>query len=131
MSIFEIAFKVPESDTANFAKHVHHADLVRFLELARLEYLKSLGFSYEFFVSRGELLVITEITVSYKREIRSETIRMTVENVRVERKMLVMEQVIYNSVGKEAARALVKQAFVSLESRRAVEVPEYFLVCLK
>lgn len=124
MILFSHQLVVPKEDTANFADHVHHAKIIEYLERARLAHLGSLGLSYQSFVDRGLVLVISKIEIEYKREVRAEELRISVENVKIEGKILRLEQTVTNSRGKEAVRAKIDQVFVSIQSKRAIEVPE-------
>ena len=125
--MFEIEYQVKESDIGQPYNHVHHATCLRFMEHGRLEFLKSVGFPNEEFLAQGLFLVITDIAVQYKREVRQGPIKITCDNPRIEKRTVVVDQRILNPRGKVAVEATVKSMFLSNEKRRATHPPEEFV----
>lgn len=108
-------------------EHVHHAQALRFLEEARVEFLRRLGFPLEVFFNQGLFLVVTAIDVQYKREIGRGEYRATCENPQVEGKCATVDQRILNAKGKNAVEAVVAFMCLSGSSRRAVPFPDELL----
>ena len=127
---FEFVLSVPSSDIESVYRHVHHAQTLRYLELGRLELLKSIGVPNESLTSRGLFLVITSLNVQYKREVFAGEIRVTVENARVSEKALLLDQKLYNDRGKLAVEATVELKCLSSATKRAVEPPVELLKAL-
>jgi YbgC/YbaW family acyl-CoA thioester hydrolase len=109
-------------------KHVHHADALRLLEAARLDYIASIGFPTEAFIAQNQFLVITKIEIDYKRELLGGGVLVTCEEVFQVGKQIAIRQAIYNGRGKEAVSALVYSALMDGASKRAIELPRDFLL---
>ncbi|NLF26019.1 MAG: acyl-CoA thioesterase [Deltaproteobacteria bacterium] len=124
--MFEIEAQVTPDHITPPYNHVHHATVLSFLESARVEFLKYVGFPNDEFLAKGLFMVITGITVRYKREVVVGQIRVTCENPRIQGKLVLIEQRIFNSKGKVALEALVESQFLDKSAGRAVKVPDDF-----
>jgi YbgC/YbaW family acyl-CoA thioester hydrolase len=113
-------------------KHVHHADALRLLEQARLDFIASVGFPTEDFIGRNQFLVITKIDVAYKRELFLGDVIVTCERAYAKGKQVVIEQAIYNEKGKLAVTGLVYSALMDGDTKRAIPLPGDFLtqICI-
>ena len=123
---FEFPFTIPSSDLAAEYQHIHHAQTVRYLEMARLDLLCKLNFSMQDLIRSGLLLVVKNLTVDYKRELFAEPIVITCEAARMERRSVFINQRILKQNGKEAVVATVESMFLNIASRRAILPPESF-----
>lgn len=85
--------------------------------------MEAIGAPSESLIKEGIFPVISRIDVAYKRELRSEPVTITCEDVKIEGKALVMKQRIVNEKGKTCVEAIVESMFLSSESKRAVEIP--------
>jgi acyl-CoA thioester hydrolase len=77
----EITIRVRYAETDRMGL-LHHANYLVYFEQARIELLRSLGFSYRDLEDQGFLLVLTRIEARYKRPAYYDdllTIRTTVE----------------------------------------------------
>jgi YbgC/YbaW family acyl-CoA thioester hydrolase len=106
--------------------HVHHSDSLRFLEEARLAFLRHRGIDYEALLQARLFLVITDITVRYKREIRGEPIRISCENPLIDGKRIQLEQKIYRLNHKVAVEAIIGLMFLDANQGRSVAAPGDF-----
>jgi YbgC/YbaW family acyl-CoA thioester hydrolase len=116
-------------------RHVHHADVLKFLERARLEYMKSIGFPNQTFLAQDLFLVLTRVEVSYLRELLEGPIEVTVENTRIleDGRTLVLDQRLMRVTSlrrKLAAEATISSVFMSGATKRAVSPPAEFLRAL-
>ncbi|XZE55600.1 acyl-CoA thioesterase [Planctomycetaceae bacterium SH139] len=59
-----LSFRVAYSETDG-QRRVHHANYLNYFERGRVEYLRSLGWSYKAIEDSGLLLVVSEINVQY------------------------------------------------------------------
>jgi YbgC/YbaW family acyl-CoA thioester hydrolase len=108
-------------------QHLHHAEALKFLERARLDLLERIGFPNSALMDRDIFLVITEISVRYKRELFAGSITVECQRMYLKGRDLVIEQRILNSKGKVAIEALVHSCCMSGKLRRAMAVPEDLL----
>lgn len=107
--------------------HVHHATTLRFLETGRLRFLEAIGYPIEWFFERNMLLVITDISIRYVREIRAGKIEVRCESPRIEERKIVIHQKLINERGKLAVEATVSSMSMNSVSRRGVYPPEEFV----
>ena len=120
-------YSIPEDLIQSRYQHLHHAEALKFLEKGRLDLLDKIGFPNSSLMSRDIFLVITEISVRYKRELFAGDITVECQRTYLEGRDLVIEQRILNSKGKVAIEALVKSCCMSGTLRRAVTIPEDLL----
>ena len=84
-------------------RHIHHAESLRFMEQARCEYMKKIGWPLENFLNQSLFLVVTNVTVQYKREVIEGSYQVTVEEPKMlDAKRLRIKQRILNAKGKDA-----------------------------
>ena len=100
--------------------HIHHGDMLRLLERCRAEYIKEVGFPLEWFLSQRLYLVISGITVEYKREVVEGVYTITAENARVNGRVASLHQRIINHKGKDATVADVDIMLLSRDKGRAI-----------
>ena len=124
--MFEIECEVNPDLVSPPYHHVHHADVLRFLERARLAFLREVGFPNDDFLAKGLFLVITGLEVKYKRELLPGLIRVTCERPCIHGKIVTIEQRIINAKGKTAVEARVDSQFLDGVLRRGVSPPQDF-----
>lgn len=129
--MFSIKVSVGDSEIERVYKHVHHATTLIFLERARLAFLESLGCPSDWFIAQDLYPVVAKISVAYKRELFKEELQIECAASRIEGKILVLDQRIINSRGKEAVSAVVECAFMQGATKRAALPPEAFLERIK
>lgn len=100
--------------------HLHHADVLKILERARISFVASIGYPVESFIERNQYLVIFEIGVKYLREVRLGQYQVTVEDCSISGKMLKCKQRIINSKGKDAVEATVSIMLLDGNLKRSV-----------
>ncbi len=127
MNLFELEINIDEKWINSEYQHVHHADIVRLLEMARLAYLKKIGFSQESFFEKGIFLVIESIAVKYKREIKRGKILVNCSEPKVDGKALLLTQNILNEKGKLAVEARVSSMMLDAAKGRSIYPPPEFL----
>lgn len=129
--LFELNIEIKACDLQTPYMHIHHAESIKLLERARLDYIDSIGFSAELFFERNLFLVISDIDVSYKREIKAGQIRVTCDDVIFDEKRICIFQSIYNEKGKHAIRAKVTTMVMNGKTKRAVFPEADFVKALK
>jgi YbgC/YbaW family acyl-CoA thioester hydrolase len=118
--IFEFNYSLVEAELENRYHHLHHADALKILELARLEFLKQINFSLESFLAHNLFLVISNLHVSYKREVHAGEIKVISKDFSVQGKELIIPQFLYNPAGKLAIEAKVHSMIMCANTKRAV-----------
>jgi acyl-CoA thioester hydrolase len=92
-----VEYRVPFYDTDAMGI-VHHANYVRYLELARVRFLEEHDEPYERYVTQGYHVVVTRVEVALKRATRfSDTLQITCWLERVRAATLVFGYHIHNA----------------------------------
>lgn len=117
-----IEYRVPFYDTDAMAI-VHHANYVRYLELARVRFLQEHDEPYSHYVKQGYHVVVTRVDVALKRPTRfDELLRVTCWLERVRNATLAFGYQIHNA-GQLTLTGGTEHGVVNLEGR-PVRMPE-------
>ena len=129
--MFSFHFTIPESDYNNPPyNHVHHADIIRYLEKGREEYVAHIGFPLKELHSRGFFPVVSSLDIRYLRELKGGEVLITSKLMSKERRLFLIEQSILNPNSKTAISAVVGLMFINIESRLGVPIPVDFAEAL-
>jgi YbgC/YbaW family acyl-CoA thioester hydrolase len=120
-------YSIPNELIQSQYQHLHHAEALKFLERGRLDLLEKIGFPNPSLMNRGVFLVITDISVRYKRELFAGSITVECQRTFLEGRDLVIEQRILNEKGKVAIEATVKSCCMCGTLRRAMAIPDDLL----
>lgn len=126
--MFQIECPIPQSEFDQTYQHLHHAGFFKLIEQGRLKFLEALGMPNQYFIDRGELIVIVATEAKFLREIRGPIVNVTVNSFEVVDKSLVLVQSIYNERNKRAFDASVTLMFMSATTRRAIPVPQDLII---
>jgi YbgC/YbaW family acyl-CoA thioester hydrolase len=107
--------------------HVHHGRALSLLEKARVGLLASIGCPNDEMLQRGLALVITEVRVRYKRELKLGMVKVTCEDGKLEGREVVLQQRVINERGKVVMEAEVRSALMHTETRRGIPFPAFFI----
>lgn len=107
---------------------VHHSNYIKYMELARIEWLRQLGASYKNMEQQGVILPVVSLNVNYKKSaffddvltIKTELSKMP--TVRIE-----FDYEIYNQNNELLATANTVLAFVNMETKKPIRCPDYIL----
>lgn len=112
---------------------VHHANYLIYMEQARLEWLKGLGFSYQKMEESGVLLPVYQIDIKYKNPIRfgdEITVKTTLKNLPTTR--VVFEYEILNNDHQICAVAQLTLVFTDATTFRPRKpIPAFLDRCEK
>jgi YbgC/YbaW family acyl-CoA thioester hydrolase len=125
--MFVLPVTVTEAHADNPYHHVHHTEILRFMEQARLEFMRAIGYPAEALISKNIYAIVGSIAIRYLREVRPGEHTVTCENGRLEGKSLYLTQKMYNARRKIVAQAEVECVLMDGITRRAV-VPNAPLV---
>lgn len=124
--IFSVELTVDKSWITSKYNHVHHGRSLSLLEEGRLALLRSIGAPNDQLLEAGLALVITKIDVEYKREIKEGRYTVTCHSGVLTNREILLKQEVLNERGKVALQATVTSMFMSVESRRGLEIPAEF-----
>ena len=107
---------------------VHHGNYAEYLEIARLDWLSTLGISYKTMENEGVMLPVYELhfkfikSAFFEDELRIETSLVKTPGVKIE-----FNYKVYNQDNQLLTTANTVLIFMNTESRRPIKCPEYIL----
>ncbi|PTX43770.1 acyl-CoA thioester hydrolase [Christiangramia gaetbulicola] len=111
---------------------VHHGNYPQYLEIARLEWLSTLGISYKSMEEEGIMLPVYELNLKYIKPVTFD------ENITIETRLQKMPNVkiifdysVFNEQGELVTSATSTLVFMDSKTRRPVRCPQYILDKLK
>ena len=121
---FEWSVRVYYEDT-DAAGIVYHANYLRFMERARTEWLRSLGFEQNLLVeNRGVLFVVNRTDVKYFRGARlNEDLKIVTQLVRLRGASMMFEQLIEDRTEKPVCSGGVSVACVHSRLFKPCRIP--------
>ncbi|GAB2189347.1 tol-pal system-associated acyl-CoA thioesterase [Sessilibacter sp. MAH2] len=130
MSCFSTSIRVYIEDT-DAGGIVFYANYLKFMERARTEMLRSLGFSKPALIDDTALLVVASVSVDYKRPARlDDLLTVTAEVVEIGRVYVVFKQQVFR--GEELiSDGEIKVVCVDSQSLRPISLPENMLEKIK
>lgn len=123
--IFKHSVRSYELDSYN---HVNNAVYLQYLEYARMEFLKAIGFDYQGFYEEGFFLFISRIDIRYKASARLfDELSIEVTPIKAGKLSGTFKQTITNQDGLLCAEAEVSWGCVDSTGKPS-KIPEKFLV---
>ena len=121
----ELTVRTYECDSYS---HVNNAVYLNYLEYARMEFLRAIGFDYEGVVAAGYYLYVTHVDIYYKASaILGDKLLIDVEPVKTKAISGTFHQVVRKEDGTVCAEADVTWACVTKDGRLA-PIPKEFMV---
>jgi 4-hydroxybenzoyl-CoA thioesterase/acyl-CoA thioester hydrolase len=132
MTEFKWPFRVYIEDT-DAGGIVYYVNYLKFMERARTEMLRSLGFDRVEMASQGEMIVVHSVHVNYRLPARlDDKLTATASIVGIRKTGLTMEQkIISEATGQLLADAHIKLACVKKESMKPCRMPEKLTIALQ
>lgn len=121
-SLFTLAVRVYIEDT-DAGGIVYHGNYLKFMERARTEMLRELGFGKAAVSEDGALIVVTDVKIRYHRPaLLDECLRVETKLVSLKRVTAVMEQIVYRD-DQILTSGKVEIAAVNQKTMRPVAFP--------
>jgi len=105
---------------------VYHGNYPQYLEIARIDWLESLGISYKNMEEEGIMLPVFELNLKYHRPITFD------ENLKIETRLrerpnvkIIFDYSIYNEAGEKVTSASSILVFVDSKTRKPIRCPKY------
>ena len=120
----EVRVRYVEIDQMGIAYHGVYA---QYLEVGRVELLRSMGYSYKKVEEEGILMAIVHLSIDYLRPIVYDEL-LTIHTVIVPEKdssKISFEQQIFNEGGKLTTKAFVTTVCLCKQSRKKTEIPPF------
>lgn len=121
--IFRIRYT--ETDQMGFAHHSHY---LNYFEMARIEWLNSIGFSYAELEQSGVVMPVVSANINFKSPAFFDDplrIKLTIE--KIPRASIKIDYIIFDESEKEIANGSTTLAFLNRETNRPIRCPQRLL----
>lgn len=107
---------------------VHHSEYINYLEIARIEYLRARGMSYQELEDKGYGLPVVSIDINYKKPAKyDDELNLHTSLIEKGRCKLVFQTTIKNSEDLLVCKAKVTLVCVKLDLFKPTALPEFLL----
>ncbi|MBT8187270.1 MAG: acyl-CoA thioesterase [Croceitalea sp.] len=123
----KFSFRVRYGETDQMGV-VYHGNYAQYLEIGRVEWLRSLGVTYSSMEESGIFLPVIKLQIDYKKSALYDEL-ITVETILSKRPLVKIEfdYHIYNQNGDLLANANTVLAFMDKKTARPIKCPDYIL----
>ena len=110
---------------------IHHGSYATYFELARIEWLRSLGLSYAKLENQGILLPVLSLSTEFKHPLYfDDTIQIEICLEQEPSSIIDFSYTIYNQDKTLCTTAKTRLAFVSAETKKIMRCPAFFIDAL-
>lgn len=107
---------------------VYHANYANYLEVARVEWLRSLGVSYKWMEDNGVMLPVISLQINYKNPARYDDLLTVVVELKKDPGVKIeFDYKILGENGEILVEANTVLAFINMETGRPLRCPDYIL----
>ncbi len=127
MDFNEFSFRVRYSETDQMGV-VYHGNYAQYLEMGRVEWLRSLGISYKSMEENGIMLPVISLRMDFKKSATYDDLLFVdtrlkkTPSVRIE-----FDYKIYNEAREILVEANTVLVFIDMKSKRPIRCPEFLL----
>lgn len=131
MVLNEISFRIRYAETDQMGV-VYHGNYAQYLEMGRVEWLRSLGYSYKSMEESGVMLPVISLQMKFKKPavyddlITVETRLKKMPSVRIE-----FDFTIYNESKEVLVEATTVLVFMDMKTKKPIKCPDYLLEKIK
>ncbi|MBT8185811.1 MAG: acyl-CoA thioesterase [Eudoraea sp.] len=127
MHFNKISFRVRYSETDQMGV-VYHGNYAQYLEMGRVEWLRSFGISYKSMEENGIMLPVISLNVNYKKSALYDDLITVVTSLKKTPSVRIeFDYKIYNEDQEILIEANTVLAFMDIKKKRPVKCPEYLL----
>lgn len=107
---------------------VYHANYLQFMEIGRVEWLRSLGISYKSMEENGIMLPVISLEINYKKSAVYDDLITVVTKLKKKPGVKIeFDYEIFNEIGDLLVEANTVLAFMGIETKKPLRCPEYIL----
>ncbi|MBT8223817.1 MAG: acyl-CoA thioesterase [Eudoraea sp.] len=127
MIINEISFRIRYGETDQMGI-VYHGNYAQYLEMGRIEWLRSLEISYKTMEESGVILPVISLQINYKKSAFYDDLITVVTRLKSKPAVRIeFEYEIYNEKRELLAIANTVLAFMNSKTKRPIRCPGYLL----
>jgi len=114
-----------ETDQMGFA---HHSNYLNYFEMARIEWLNKIGFSYKALEQQGIVMPVASALVNFKSPaFFDDPLTIKLEINEIPKASIKIYYIIFNAFKKEIANGYTTLAFLNIETNKPVRCPQTLL----
>ena len=124
-------FKVRYAETDQMG-YVHHSNYLKYFEMARIEWLTSIGFSYKELENRGTLLPVVTVGLKFKTPCYFDdliTVHLAINEL--PKASIFFKYLITNELKKEVASGSTRLAFLNKKKNRIIRCPKNLMSAIQ
>lgn len=126
----QITFRVLYSDTDQMG-YMYYGQYAKYLEMGRVEGLRSLGFSYKSMEDSGVMMPVLDLNIKYIKPLYyDDKITLITRVIEEPVSRIYFEYELRNPLGKLSTKAQTTLVFVDVKSGKPCSIPEYFKLTL-
>ena len=127
MDFNEISFRVRYGETDQMGV-VYHGNYAQYLEMGRVEWLRSMGISYKAMEENGIMLPVISLNIKFKKSaVYDDLITVTTYIKKKPMVKIEFDYEIRNQEGDLLIEANTVLAFIDMKSNKPVKCPNYIL----
>jgi acyl-CoA thioester hydrolase len=124
-----ILIRYYETDQMGF---VHHSNYLRYFELARIEWLSSMGFSYQEMEKTGILMPVIKANVNFKKPlIFGKSFKVKIEAFKIPKVKFELNYEVIGTENEIIATGSTILVFLSANNLKPIRCPEFFSILFK
>ena len=112
--------------------YVHHSNYLKYFEMARIEWLTSIGFSYKELENRGTLMPVVTVDLKFKTPCYFDdliTVHLSVNEL--PKASIFFKYLITNELKKEVASGSTRLAFLDKKKNRIIRCPKNLMSAIQ
>ena len=127
MHKFEISFRIRYSETDQMGV-VYHGNYPQFLEIGRVEWLRSFGISYKSMEENGIMLPVISLQINYKKSaVYDDLITVVTRLKKIPSVKIEFDYEILNEEQELLIEANTVLAFLDVKTKKPLRCPDYIL----
>ena len=127
MILKKISFRVRYNETDQMGV-VHHGNYTQYLEMGRVEWLRSLGVSYKSMEDKGVMLPVISLQINFKKSAIYDDLITVVTSIQEKPSVRIgFDYKVYNEAKELLAEASTILVFVNIKTKLPMKCPDYIL----
>ncbi len=127
MDFNKISFRIRYAETDQMGV-VYHGNYPQYLEMGRVEWLRTFGVSYKSMEENGIMLPVISLQLNFKKSaVYDDLISVSTKLVKTPSVRIEFDYEIHNEEGELLATANTVLAFMDMKSKRPIRCPDYLL----
>ncbi len=127
----QISLRVRYGETDQMG-YSYYGNYPQYLEIARVEWLRELGFSYKKMEEEGIMLPDISLQINYLKPLTyDEQFIVKISLKKLPSVRIAIDYEIFNEKGELASRAFTELVFVDMKTKKPIGAPEKLLARLK